>query len=178
MSFLLWALEMVKTSCKFPSPWDPLSLKILLETGAWARLFSLLLILGGEGLGSFTEYFTLWPLPQLWLCLQERLGCSNRTQKACVHAAIWSALPARWPGCTQLQPALCIRRACLACTWSWCPWKHRIPPVWNGTFCSLLSLLPRLCHLTGRIRYEGGESPVRMTVPQSPFLTERSLQDP
>lgn len=167
---------MVKTPCKFPSPWDPLSLLKFFWTLGPEQ--GLLLIWRGEGLESFTEYFTLWPLPQLWLCLQECLGCSDRTQKACVHAVIWSALPACWPGCTQLQPALCICRACLACTWSWCPWKHRVPPVWNGTFCSLLSLLPRLCHLTGSIRYKGGESPARMTVPQSPFLTEKSLQDP
>lgn len=126
------------------TPWKFPSLKVLLDIGARARLFSLLISWGVWRCSSFSTL----------LCdLYPRFGAAPRKlwavrtgpgRPVSMQRSGTPCLPADL-GVPSLQPALCTCWACLACARSQCPWKHWVSPVWTRTFCSVLFLLHRLC---------------------------------
>ena len=83
---------------------------------------------------TFTSALALFPRPS-GLFKQDPEGLCPRSDLGHPACPLTWVYPA---AASSLHP----QRVPSAGSWSRCPWKHRVPPGWNGTFCSLLSLLP------------------------------------
>ena len=108
LSLLLWALEMMKTPWKFPS------LKVLLDIGARARLFSSLIIWGVWRGSSFSTL----------LCdLYPRFGTAPPGNSGLFQQDLEGLCPCRDPG----RPACLLTWAHPACSQLLAPAGHALP---------------------------------------------------